>query len=117
MSKKTWLGSPIYTSPEILKERPYSAKCDVWSLGIMLYQMLYYKYPFKVETLKELREIIPNRKVVIPKEPVRSEKVKGLLESMLEIEESDRIDWPEIFCHELVVEEGKVGRGVEMEVE
>lgn len=33
----TFLGSPLYMSPEILAKKEFSAKCDVWSLGMTFY--------------------------------------------------------------------------------
>lgn len=30
---RTQVGTPYYVSPEIWKNRPYDAKCDIWSLG------------------------------------------------------------------------------------
>lgn len=33
------LISPAYKSPEILKSRPYTRKCDIWSIGIILYEV------------------------------------------------------------------------------
>ena len=42
----TRYGSPLYMSPQILKGTPFSSKCDVWSLGIIAYQMLYGKTPW-----------------------------------------------------------------------
>jgi serine/threonine protein kinase len=47
---KTILGSPVYSSPQILQFKPYSSKCDIWSLGILLFQMLYFKTPFDVKS-------------------------------------------------------------------
>ena len=38
--KLTLLGSPLYTAIEILKGNQFSNKCDVWSLGIVFYEML-----------------------------------------------------------------------------
>lgn len=33
------VGSPIYMAPQILQGQSYNSKCDVWSFGIMLFQV------------------------------------------------------------------------------
>lgn len=33
------VGSPIYMAPQILKGQKYNSKCDVWSLGVMVYEV------------------------------------------------------------------------------
>ena len=38
-SAKTFVGTPYYLSPEIIKSLPYSFKSDIWSLGVLLYEM------------------------------------------------------------------------------
>ena len=37
----TLLGTPLYMSPQILNEEKFSSKCDVWSLGLLFFQMIY----------------------------------------------------------------------------
>lgn len=43
---KTCVGTPIYMSPQVLKQKPYTAKSDVWSLGVMYYELLFGKIPY-----------------------------------------------------------------------
>ncbi len=43
----TVIGTPAYLAPERLANRPYDGRSDVYSLGVMLYQMLCGKVPFE----------------------------------------------------------------------
>ena len=51
---RTVVGSPYYLSPEIIENRPYSYKTDVWSLGALLYEMCALQPPFKANNLQFL---------------------------------------------------------------
>ena len=42
------VGTPWYVAPEVIKKvTPYSQKCDNWSLGVLLYMMMFAEPPFK----------------------------------------------------------------------
>lgn len=40
------MGTLMYMSPEMLVKGPYTAKTDIWSLGVCFYELLYGKNPF-----------------------------------------------------------------------
>lgn len=42
----TIVGTPYYLSPEIIQNKPYNFKSDIWSLGVLLYEMCALKPPF-----------------------------------------------------------------------
>ena len=48
-------GSPYYIAPEVFQQN-YNFKCDLWSMGVVLYIMLSGKVPFPGESNKEIIE-------------------------------------------------------------
>jgi serine/threonine protein kinase len=40
------VGTPLYMSPQCLLQKQYTSKTDVWSLGIMLFEILYGDVPW-----------------------------------------------------------------------
>jgi len=43
---KTQAGTPYYMSPEVIDGKPYDSKYDMWSMGVLLYQLLSGYLPF-----------------------------------------------------------------------
>lgn len=98
----TRYGSPLYMCPQILKGTPFSSKCDVWSLGIIAYQMLCGKTPWiGISPPDLLNNIEKNPKVKFPEELKVSEPMKEMITRMLIWEDEKRISWPEVFKSEL----------------
>lgn len=48
------MGVPIYLSPQILSKNHYTYKCDVWSLGIIVFEMLFDHLPWKANDVEIL---------------------------------------------------------------
>lgn len=56
------VGTPFYLSPEIIEDKPYNYQSDVWSLGIVVYEMATLKHPFDADSLHHLAVKILNGK-------------------------------------------------------
>ena len=93
----TFCGSPLYMAPEILKLKEYTNKADIWSLGVIVFEIIFKKHPYpsknKAELIKHLKN---NTKINIPH---IDEKLKDLLEKLLEKNEYTRITWDDVFSH------------------
>lgn len=56
--RQTFCGTPLYVSPEILKGEMYDEKIDIWSIGIMFYEMLVGRIPFRINREEDLTKIV-----------------------------------------------------------
>ena len=82
---KTIIGTPMFTAPEILKGKGYSYSCDYWSVGIILYYLLYGEYPFgnNAKQPDTIYKEILNRKINIPLSKGDNGNFRKFLEKLL----------------------------------
>ncbi|KAF2069935.1 hypothetical protein CYY_008744 [Polysphondylium violaceum] len=112
MMKRTGnTGTIEYLAPELLKKNnngemsaTYTEKCDIWSLGILLYQMAYGTLPYKyagnpfidndpIRNMMYLLDEIENYsdlKCLFPPTPTRSKELKEIIAALLRREPSQR---------------------------
>lgn len=60
--RTTTVGTPYYTSPQNLKKECYTSKHDIWSIGILLYEMMFGNVPWPANNPMELVQML-NRQV------------------------------------------------------
>lgn len=63
----TMLGSPLNMAPEILNNKEYNNKVDIWSIGTVFYEMLFGKPPYTANNMVELVKKVNTKPYVIPK--------------------------------------------------
>ena len=75
----------------------------MWSVGVVLYEMMYGQTPWNG---KDLTELVKNQKQeeLSFKPPVKSDAVNALIRRMLALDSKLRISWEEIFEHPLCKE-------------
>ena len=108
---QTMLGSPIYMAPEILKEEIYTLKADIWSLGVVLFEMLFGFCPYESSSISQLINVIKDTELVIPKDinPI-SEECEALIRKMLVKDQFKRIEWVDLFDYRIDID-GKILAG------
>jgi|JI61114C2RNA_FD_contig_91_259215_length_1704_multi_2_in_0_out_0_5 serine/threonine protein kinase len=85
---KTMLGSLCYMAPEILRNRKYGFPVDVWSLGVVLHQMVIGKRPFGnpfIGDFDSMFECIEKTKLAFEDSKI-SEEMQELIQAMLTID-------------------------------
>ena len=93
----TLCGSPMYMAPEIITKNGYDYKSDLWSVGIILYEMLHGYTPFNVQNFIELIKEIKKKNISIKVDV--SEECKDLIYSLCKTNPNERIGWNDFFNH------------------
>jgi len=87
---QTVIGTPSHLAPEVCENKPYGTKADMWSLGVVFYEVLSWEPPFKAMNLAALCvKIVNGEPKPLPKDAYSSE-VRGLLGPMLKKDPASR---------------------------
>ena len=99
----TITGTPTYLAPEIMEGRGYSYAVDLWSLGIILYELLCGPAPYGNDSSDpyQIYNEILQKDVEYP-EFVKDQQVKDFINQLLSKKSYKRLigkSWPKLKAH------------------
>lgn len=92
----TFCGSPLYMAPELFQMSSYTNKSDIWSLGVILYELIVKSHPYPSKNRSELILKLKNSNS-IDFSPISDPLLKDFISKMLKVNPEERIDWSGIF--------------------
>jgi fused-like protein len=89
-------------APELVQELPYNHTVDLWSLGVILYELFVGQPPFYTNSIYTLIHLIVKDPVKFP--DTMSPDFKSFLQGLLNKTPSERLTWPDLLTHPFVKE-------------
>ncbi|EAR90997.3 plant dual-specificity MAP kinase kinase family domain protein (macronuclear) [Tetrahymena thermophila SB210] len=91
----TIIGTPYFMAPEICNQQPYTNKVDIWAIGIVLFRLVYLKYPFEGFEIFHLMLAISRGQLKFPQTP--SSPLKNLIQKLLQNDPNKRPSIEQVF--------------------
>ncbi len=103
--RATFCGTMEYMAPEIVGSEMYDFSVDIWSLGILLYELIMGHSPFRSKSKKDRNIMIKIKKhdLAFDKDKNISKECIDLINRLLDMNPEQRLKIKDIFEHPFVV--------------
>ena len=101
----TFCGTPYYLAPELWNQAPYGKKADMYSLGVILYELMSLRVPFSGASMKELvSNVLAGQVDPLPEQ--FSPELRGLCFDLLSVDPERRPTVQDVFARPVMRELG-----------
>jgi len=105
--RKSLVGTPYWMAPEVISRLPYGPEVDIWSLGIMVIEMIDGEPPFfnepPLQAMRRIRDMPPPK---LKNTHRVSPRLQGFLDRMLVRDHAQRATAAELMQHPFLREAG-----------
>lgn len=99
---RTQTGTPYYASPEVWNDRPYSYKSDLWSIGVIVYELCALCPPFRGMNMDDLYKNVCKGKYTEINRKIYSKDLADMVRMLLQVDAKKRPSCEEFLESELV---------------
>ena len=96
--RKTFCGTPEYIAPEMLLKKGHDTRVDIWSVGVLMFELLSGYSPFVAKNNQDLYQNIRRLKIQWPKD--MQPLAKNLIGKILKLNPLDRPSLQEVLDHQ-----------------
>jgi len=100
--RKTFCGTYEYMAPEIVNNKHYDYRIDIWGMGILLYELFHNKAPYQGRSIREIKSSLSQGKINFNNET--PSKAKSLILRILKTDPNNRMSMGQILSDPWVVE-------------